>query len=477
MSQSHPPHHTTQPEDRIPPSEKFGFAVGSISAGGASVILTQLLNPIYNMTLGVSPALISTVGFIQNIATSICDPLIGQYSDNFRSRWGRRRPLMAMAAVPLALAFAAVYFFPRGMSEHGLFTWLLVTFLFFNLLFSMFSCAFNALMIEATTDYHERIRLGSIVTLTAVGFGIIGQWIFPFVQRPIFSDAISGLRYVAGAGAIFFLVAMAVPVLLCPEKKYALVARETRKTALISNLKEARKNRPFCIILLVKFFTSFCYNIVGALGLYMNTYYIYGGDIKRAAVTYGFLGSSYIIAAFVSLFIYPSVARAYGKQRTLQIAAGILVFGCLCKLLVYQPKYPWLQLIVLMANGIAVQGMNFIIVTMIGDIVDYDELLFGKRREALYSTLIGWFEKAGTSLGTLLCGLLLVLIGFNAKSGAQSHHTLELMRYFYFLFPFTGALFAIVAIRRYDITEERAYEIRDTIAKRKATGPNASIES
>lgn len=470
-----PAHHVTRPEDRIPAREKFGFAVGTVSAGGASVIVMQLLNLVYNMTLGLSPALISTVCFIQNIVTSIFDPLIGQFSDNFRSRWGRRRPLMAIVALPLAVAFASVYLFPRGLGEHSLFLWLLISFTIFHALCSVFACAFNALVVEATSDYHERIRLGSLITLTAVGFGIIGQWIFPFIQRPFFTDAIEGLRYVMVVGFVFFLAAMSVPVFLCPEKKYATVAREVKKTSLIPNLLEARKNRPFCIILAVKFFTSFCYNIVGALGMYMNTYYIYGGDVKRGALTYGFLGTSYIVAAFASLFVYPHIARAQGKRRALQIAACILIFGCVCKLIVYQPEYPWLQAIVLMANGIAVQGMNFIIVTMIGDIVDYDELLFGKRREALYSTLIGWFEKAGTALGTLLCGLLLVCIGFNAKNGAQSHHTLELMKYFYFLFPFTGALFAVFAIRRYDISETRAYEIRDELAKRHAA--NAGVET
>lgn len=468
MSASPKQHHETRPEDRIPFLEKFGFAVGTLSAGGVSVTAYGLLNFIYNMTLGLSPALISTVVFIQNVATSILDPLLGQYSDNFRSRWGRRRPLMVLAAVPLVISFAAIYLFPRGLKEHGLFLWLLITLPVASLMISVYNCAFNALTIEATRDYHERIRLGTVVTLTAIAFGLLVQWIFPFIQRPIFTDPIQGLRCVVIVASLFFLCAAFVPVLLCPEKQYAALAGKLSKSALLPNLLEARKNRPFLIILSIKFFAFFCYNIVGALGMYMNTYYIYGGDVKKAAATYGFLGSSYILAAFASLFVYPHIARMWGKKRTLQLAGCVLVVGCLCKLVVYQPKYPWLQLIVLMANGVAVQGMNFIVVTMVGDIVDYDELLFGKRREALYSSLIGWFEKAGSSLGTLLCGFLLVCIGFNAKTGAQGHHTLELMKYFYFLFPFVGAIFSIVAVSRYELTESRAYEIRDALKQRHA---------
>jgi GPH family glycoside/pentoside/hexuronide:cation symporter len=271
---------------------------------------------------------------------------------------------------------------------------------------------------------------------------------------------------VIGALAVFFGLAAFAPVFLCPEKRYIAHTKHLAKTRLLPNLMEARKNRPFLIVLSIKFFTFFCYSTVGLLGVYMNTYFVYGGDVKRAAGTYAVLGSSYAIAACTSFFIYPHIARLLGKKRALQCAAGLLVFGCICKLFVYQPKHPWLQLIVLMANGASVQGINFVIGTMMGDVIDYDELLSGKRREALYSSLVSWFESAGQSFGLLICGFLLVWIGFDAKIGAQHPHTLHLMRFFYFLCPFIGGLFAVFMISRYDLTEDRAYEIKDELNRR-----------
>jgi GPH family glycoside/pentoside/hexuronide:cation symporter len=214
---------------------------------------------------------------------------------------------------------------------------------------------------------------------------------------------------------------------------------------------------------------SLGYNLVGMLGIYMNTYFVFGGDLRAAGVAYGFLGSSFHVSAVLtSLFLYPTLTRSFGKKRTFQIAIGILIFGCICKLFVYHPGLPWLQFIVLTTNGAANAGFSMVANAMLGDVADADEWRTGLRREALFSSLLSWFEKAGNSLGSLVAGFVLVWIGFNARLGAQSPETLRLMQLAYFAMPTTGALLALWLIRRYDLTETRAYEIKDALASRRA---------
>jgi glycoside/pentoside/hexuronide:cation symporter, GPH family len=205
------------------------------------------------------------------------------------------------------------------------------------------------------------------------------------------------------------------------------------------------------------------------LGIYMNAYFVFGGDLKAAGWAYGFLGSSFHVAAILSsLFVYPWLTRRYGKKRTLQIAIGVLLFGCTSKLFVYRPGLPWLQFIVLATNGAANAGFSLVANAMLGDVADLDEWRTGLRREALFTSLLSWFEKAGNSIGSLVAGFALVWIGFNAKLGAQSPDTLRLMQLAYFAMPTTGALLALWLIRRYDLTEARAYEIKDVLALRRA---------
>ena len=461
-------HHVTAPEDRIPIPEKIGFTLGRMGMEAATHTSFSLVKPIFNMLLGVNPALISTAMFIQSMMTFLFDPLLGQFSDNFRSRWGRRKPLILIAAFPLAFLSALLFWFPHNADHNFLFIWLLVILPLVTLSCSCYGLPFGALSIEATTDYHERVRLGLFtgffVAVVAIGY----QWIFPLIQQPIFKDPIEGARWVSASLGCFCLVMALMPVFLCPEKRYAVQTRRQAKTPLLKNLREASKNREFLIVVSIKFFTFFCYTLVGGLGMYMNTYYVYHGDVKAASVTYAVLGSAFVISGIVSLFAYKYLAQTVGKRLTLQIAAGILMMGCLCKLVVYDAAHPWWQLIVLITNGAATTGLHFVTGTMFGDIIDYDEFLFGKRREALYGSLFSLSEKMGGTFGGLVSGFLLVWIHFDAAKGAQSQHTLDLMKFYYFIFPFVGAAFALVIIGFYKITEDRAYEIKDVLKKRNA---------
>src|SRR6478736_10117603 len=92
----------TPSSDRVPTGEKVGLSCGRVAVDGTHLTLHVLISPIYNVTMGLSPALVSTVVFVQRFWDAILDPIIGQFSDNFRSRWGRRLPLMAAGALPLA---------------------------------------------------------------------------------------------------------------------------------------------------------------------------------------------------------------------------------------------------------------------------------------------------------------------------------------------------------------------------------------
>jgi GPH family glycoside/pentoside/hexuronide:cation symporter len=450
--------------------------LGKVVADGTHGTLHVLVNPIYNMTLGLNPALISTIVFIQRLWDAMFDPLVGQFSDNFRSRWGRRRPLLVAAAVPLAVLFAALWWFRSGASQSELFWHLLLVSLVFYGAHSLYAMPLGALTLEATDDYHERTRVVGITLIFGFAFQIASQWLFRLTQLDVFSNQISGLRWVTGICAALFLIAGLLPALLCRERLYHRVALKQPRTSLLQNLRLVRENRSFLALLGTRFVASFGYNLVGMLGIYMNTYYVFGGDLKASALAYGFLGSSFHVSAILtSMFLYPPLARRFGKKRTLQFAIGILIVGCASKLVVYHPGHPWWQFVVLCTNGAANAGLWLMPGAMLGDIADQDELHTGMRREAVFTSLLSWFEKAGNSVGSLLAGFVLVWIGFDAKLGAQTPHTLILMKYSYFLAPTLGALLSLYLIRNYELGESTAYQIKDELAKRRTL--NAPVEA
>ena len=55
---------------------------------------------------------------------------------------------------------------------------------------------------------------------------------------------------------------------------------------------------------------SFGYNVVGVMGGYMQTYYVFGGDIKRAAPVAAAIGSSFHVAGIIMSLAGLSIDRA-----------------------------------------------------------------------------------------------------------------------------------------------------------------------
>ena len=84
-------HHITSQEDKVPVSQKVGYAMGAMATNVAINSIANLTTLIYNIGLGVSPVMIGIAQGIPRLWDAISDPLIGNFSDNTRSKYGRSR--------------------------------------------------------------------------------------------------------------------------------------------------------------------------------------------------------------------------------------------------------------------------------------------------------------------------------------------------------------------------------------------------
>jgi GPH family glycoside/pentoside/hexuronide:cation symporter len=103
------------------------------------------------------------------------------------------------------------------------------------------------------------------------------------------------------------------------------------------------------------------------------------------------------------------------------------------------------------------------------DVCDLDELQTGERREGMFGSIYWWMVKLGMSLAFLLSGYLLNATGYNVEmGGAQTSFTFFWMRVVDVAIPATTSLLAIIAVAKFGISEERAYEIRELLKIRRA---------
>src|SRR5689334_25058655 len=103
----------------LPMRTKLGFGVGSIGESAITLAFATWDVMYYQNVLGLSAKLAGTAGFIALVVDAIFDPIVGSFSDRVHSKLGRRHPFLYAAPLPLALAFAAIYAPPAGLSQMG----------------------------------------------------------------------------------------------------------------------------------------------------------------------------------------------------------------------------------------------------------------------------------------------------------------------------------------------------------------------
>jgi len=104
---------------------------------------------------------------------------------------------------------------------------------------------------------------------------------------------------------------------------------------------------------------------------------------------------------------------------------------------------------------------------MTGDVCDLDDLNSGARREGIFGAVYWWMVKLGTAFALLTSGAILNLVGFDQNATVQTIETLNNLRIADIAIPILTALMAIIIMWKYDITEDKAHEIREQLIARR----------
>lgn len=462
--------HVTPEKDRISVLEKLSFSAGALPYGFAYFTVTQMAYPVLNMTLGMSATLIGVMLAIGRLWDAVDDPLVGWISDNARTRWGRRLPFILLGAVMLAITLPLMWMFPSGLGQTGIFIWFTVTSVLFYTAGTFFSVPWLSLSYELTPDPQERTRIHAYRAYMGAFIGLLLPWLFAWAQSDVFTDVLSGVRWLSvGCGILCILFTL--PIVLFCKERFADKALKQEKISIVRSVKETLSNKPFlifeCGIVSVAIGAPM---LVGALGIYINTYYIFDGDMKAGASMSALATSVTVVIKLLTLPLTVKLCSLYGKVTVMRWSLGIGLVGAPLQYITYTPDYPYLQLVSAILLAPCVTAFWLLVDPMKADCADYDEWKTGLRREGSYASVANWIEKMSVTGVLFLSGFVLNITGYDPSLGAdQSDETLWLMRVLYCVFPFLGTVVSLISLKFYSLSEERMQSIREELVKRRGS--------
>jgi GPH family glycoside/pentoside/hexuronide:cation symporter len=464
----HSSHHVTAPEDRIPFFQKMIYSIGAlVNQMQAAAISAMVL--VLNLGLGMNPALVGLVGTIPRLLDAFTDPLIGYTSDKARTQYGRRRPFIFFGALVSGLLFALMFQLHKEHGEMFNFWYFLIIQCFFVVSFAFYAIPWIALGFEMTPDYHERTRLQGMGNTIAQIAWLISPWLFTFMYTT--KDVVQGARILAIVFGVFIAVGGILPAIFNKEffKKFPEPEKKHVLKDFFSGFGIALRNRPFIKLCLMTFLVFNGFMLASAFTSYVIFFYDFGGDYGKGGALLGWFGTVTALSNF--LFVIPFItwlATKIGKRNTFLITIPVSIVGYGLKWIGYNPQHPYLLLIAAPFIAFGLGSVFTVVSSMLADVCDLDEIQTGQRREGTFGAIYWWMIKLGQAAASLISGILLNATGFNVTLGGnQTPHTLFLMRLWDVGIPIAASLIAIGIIMTFEISEDKAYEIRKQLEQRR----------
>ena len=462
-------------KDRVPFLQKLAYGLGGPIEGTAVWVPQSNLTPVFNIGLGMNPALLGLILMFWRAWDCFADPIFGNMSDNARTPWGRRRPFIVIGAILTGLTLPIMWWSPQGLSETGLFYWLLVSGLLFYSFFPLWAMPYYSLSMEMSPDYDERTNITSYRCYAQQFFGLFAAWILAWAASPLFSrlhdnkpDLVNGMRYISLVLAVITIIFGVLPGLFVKERYYEKETSKQPREPLLKGIKQTLSTRPFLWLLLIVTFGNFGFGLVGVLGFYVNAYYVCDGNIQLATEIQGVKSTLLFLPNLLTIPFCTWLTARYGKKFLLYLTAASGLLGNISIYFLYTPAHPWLQILPALLLAPMSQGPWLILPAMQADVADYDELFTSQRREGSFSAIFSWTLKAQGTVVNGLSGLVLIWTGFAIANGPhQSQAVLDHLKNYYIWIPVASLLLYLFAISRYELTRGRMQEIRRELEQRR----------
>ena len=472
MTKKHPVHNP-RPVDHVSFGTRIGWGFGGVADNYIMNAFSLLGLLLYVDFFKMHPALAGVAMFIPRFFDAITDPIVGNISDNTRSRWGRRRPYMAWGAVLSAVILPLLWMPPAASTAGNVwyanmpFIWLTLIGSLYTLVYTLFVVPYTALGYELTNDYDERTRVLAWRMYLGLGAGLLLPWLYRFCTMNIFPNEVVGARWVCSGVGIIILVTGLIPVFACKEREDV----EKQETiGIIPALKYTITNRPFLILLIAYLIIITGLFSAGNIGSFIGIFYICQGDKAFAGKLGGLAGTLNMLAAYASMFLATSISVRFSKRAAMIAGLMFALIGGIISWWTMDPRWPYAQLIVAVITGLGYQGCWLMISSMIADVCDEDELKTGLRREGMFGAVAGFSQKTALAITQLGGGLLLVVAGFDSNVANTEGMPLEtalMMKGLYVGFTVAALIIAIVIFCFYPISRSRAEETRRQLDERK----------
>lgn len=410
--------------------DKIGYALGDMGGILTFSLVNSFLTMFYTDILGIANASITVLMLIARIWDAVNDPMWGAFIDSRKpTRFGRFRPYILGASLPLAVSAFLMFLKIPGLSEKQYLIYAYITYIFYGMMYTGVNIPFGSLASVITDDEVERSSLSMWRSVGAGIGGLPAQILLPLFVYSTVSAAGETVKVLDGGKlsiAVACLSALTVVTFLVHFKLTKERVKVSKNQAGGYNLLRSAglllKNRPFLFLCGVSMLLI-CFQ--------MYTQTVYNYLFKNFYETPG-LYSLVTVCTYLPMALFipfmGKLVRRFGKK---EICSAGIAFAAVINIIMYLfgftalSRSPYLFLFMTFLSG---AGQTFLVMeiwAMVMDVIDYHELLSGRREEGTAYSFYSFARKLGQTAAGAGVPAVLEIIGYNGKLAAQPAQVVE----------------------------------------------------
>lgn len=422
-------------QNYIPKKEKLAFSIGALGQGMIYAMMSSYISDYYLNVLQLAPMFVLLLMLLARVWDAINDPLMGVIVDRRTTKWGKMKPYILFAALPIGVFTILMYLSP-DLSKVQLAVYSAIVYVLWGMIYTMADVPFWSLPNVMTPNAQERsstISLGR--TFNGVG-SAVPEVLFLVIGLilPRILGASDGLQYNKTKYLIMAIVTVVFGLAL-----YSRSYFHVKERVVIPDVKPVKgepsrlsrifKCKPLMLVILMGVLSSGRY-MVQAAAVHVARYSFYIGpdlstlnEVERVAAIEASVSTvktifqvCAIVGMFGAMLFMPVLMKHFDYKKiviTTCIAGFVASIGT--TLIGWFTMNLYICIPFILISCIPLGVLNVISYAMIGDCLDYMELKTGFRDNALGSACQGFVNKLGNALATSGIVVMYMFIGLQPE--------------------------------------------------------------
>ena len=454
-------------QDKVKPfgmQDKVGYMLGDVGSALLFNFIGSYLLVFYTDVFGISAAAVGTLMIVSRVWDAINDPMMGVIVDKRkRSKDGKFRPYLKYMGIPLGiftiLTFLVIPNMPQGLKL----PYAYITYIGFGMAYTAVNIPYGSLASVMTNDPVERTELSTFRNLSGI-FAMIPLMVL--TPKLVFdaSGAVSAKGFIIAA--VLYSIIANIGYRLCYNMTTERIVNEVKedapKASFGETLKTLGKNRALIGLIISTLGTLTAVFLPSSLNAYLFK------DYFQAPGMMGLAGLIPMVSMFITLPFTGKLVAKFGKKN-IAIYSSLISAATYAILFLFPSQNPWVYLVLVTLAGFGISLYNMIVWALVGDVIDYQEYMSGKREDGTVYAAYSLARKLVQAIVGSIGGFALAAIGYQSGAATQTPEVANSIRVIATLVPLVALIFGTIATKFvYNLNNKTLNEVNEELARRKA---------